>query len=137
MATSDVFSLHTRGGIDLQDLLGAPAFGLAAVVLIGIGTFSIFGYSFSETLFAGSGASISISLVTAALLLAGSWLTNRAGDGWDNLDEVESVAVGGATLLLLGMAFTPFIQDLVLGSQIVGTLASVLLSASYTVTAWY
>jgi len=75
--------------------------------------------------------------VTAALLLAGSWLTNRAGDGWDNLDEVESVAVGGATLLLLGMAFTPFIQDLVLGSQIVGTLASVLLSASYTVTAWY
>jgi len=132
-----MYSAPHQGRVSTFRICSAPPPSLAAVVLTGIGTFSIFGYSFSETLFAGSGASISISLVTAALLLAGSWLTNRAGDGWDNLDEVESVAVGGATLLLLGMAFTPFIQDLVLGSQIVGTLASVLLSASYTVTAWY
>ena len=33
MATSDVFSLHTKGGFDLQDLVVAPAFSLAAVVL--------------------------------------------------------------------------------------------------------
>ncbi|MFC3478730.1 hypothetical protein [Halobacterium litoreum] len=137
MATSDVLSLHTKGGFDMQDVLGAPFFGLAAVVLTGIGSFTILGVSFNETLFSGSGASISIALVTAALLLVLSWATNRAGDGWDDLDEVESVAVGGGTVLLLGMAFMPFIQDLVLGSDIVGLVAFVLLSSAYTVVSWY
>ncbi|WP_232687191.1 hypothetical protein [Halobacterium zhouii] len=48
--TNDVFSLHTKGGFDLQDLIGAPLFGVAALVLSGIGTFTVFGYSLSETL---------------------------------------------------------------------------------------
>lgn len=49
MATNDVSSLHTERGFDLQDLLGAPAFGLAAVVLSGIGTFNIFSESLGQT----------------------------------------------------------------------------------------
>lgn len=137
MATSDVFSLHTKGGIDLQDLIVAPLFSLAAVVLTGIGSFTLFGYSLDQSLLSGSGASISIAFLVATLALVASWATNRAGDGWDDLDELESAAVGGGVIILVGMAFIPAIQDLVLGSQAVGTLGFLFLSASYTVTAWY
>jgi hypothetical protein len=77
MATSELFSLHTKGGIDLQDLVVAPAFSLAAVVLTGIGTFSMFGYSLSDALLSGSGMSVSVAFIA----LPGSWATNRAGDG--------------------------------------------------------
>ena len=137
MATSDVFSLHTKGGIDLQDLVVAPAFSLAAVVLTGIGTFSMFGYSLSETLVSGSSLNITFAIIVAVLGLAGSWATNRAGDGWDDLDEIESIAVGGGLVVLVGMAAIPAVQDFVLGSQAVGTVAFLALSAAYTVTAWY
>lgn len=137
MATSDVFSLHTEGGFDLQDVIAAPLFSLAAVVLTGIGTFSIFGYSMDQTLFSGSGVSLSLALIVAVLALAASWATNRAGDGWDDLDEIESVAVGGGLVIIVGMAFIPAIQDLVLGSQAIGAFAFILLSSAYTVTAWY
>jgi len=139
MATSnsDLFSLHTKGGFDLQDLIVAPAFSLAAVVLTGIGTFSMFGFSLSETLLSGSGMSVSIAFIVALVALAASWTTNRAGDGWDDLDELESVAVGTGMVVLFGMAFIPAIQDLVLGSQAIGTVAFLGLSAAYTVTAWY
>ena len=137
MATSDVFSLHTKGGIDLQDLVVAPAFSLAAVVLTGIGTFSMFGYSLSETLVSGSSLNITFAIIVAVIGLAGSWATNRAGDGWDDLDEIESAAVGGGLVVLIGMAAIPAVQDFVLGSQAVGTVAFLALSAAYTVTAWY
>jgi len=137
MATSDVFSLHTRGGIDLQDLVVAPAFSLAAVVLTGIGTFSMFGYSLSETLVSGSSLNITLAIIVAVIGLAGSWATNRAGDGWDDLDEIESIAVGGGLVVLVGMAAIPAVQDFVLGSQAVGTVAFLALSSAYTVTAWY
>ena len=137
MATNDVFSLHTKGGFDLQDLLGAPAFGVAALVLSGIGTFTVFGYSLGDTLWSGSGATISIAFVVAALLLAASWMTNRAGDTWDDLDELESVAVGGGAVILAGLAFVPAVQDFILGSEAVGLVAFILLSAAYTVVAWY
>jgi len=137
MATSDVFSLHTKGGIDLQDLIVAPAFSLAAVVLTGIGTFSMFGYSLSETLVSGSSLNITLAIIVAVIGLAGSWATNRAGDGWDDLDEIESIAVGGGLVVLVGMAAIPAVQDFVLGSQAVGTVAFLALSSAYTVTAWY
>ena len=137
MATNDVFSLHNRGGIDLLDYVGAPAFGLAAVVISGIGTFSLWGYSMSETLWSSSSASISIAFIVATVLLAAAWATNRAGDGWDDLDEVESAAVGGGVIILLGIAFVPMIQDLILGSKATGTIAFLLLEGAYTVIAWY
>ena len=137
MATSELFSLHSKGGFDLQDIVVAPAFSLAAVVLTGIGTFSMFGFSLSQTLLSGSGMSVSIAFVIALVGLAASWTTNRAGDGWDDLDELESVAVGTGMVVLFGMAFIPAIQDLVLGSQAIGAVAFLGLSAAYTVTAWY
>ncbi|MCG1002609.1 MULTISPECIES: hypothetical protein [Halobacterium] len=137
MATSDVFSLHTKGGFDLQDVIAAPLFSLAAVVITGIGSFTLFGYSLDQTLFSGSGISLSLAVVVAVVALAASWATNRAGDGWDDLDEIESVAVGGGLIVLVGMAFIPAIQDLVLGSQAAGAVAFILLSSAYTVTAWY
>jgi len=137
MAVSDALSLHTKGGYDLQDLIGAPAYSLAVVVLTGIGTFSIFGFAFSETLFSYSSFSLSIALLVAVVLLGLSWTTNRAGDGWDDLDELESVAVGGAMFLLLGMASVPAVRDFVLGSQAVGIVAFIVLSTAYVVVAWY
>lgn len=137
MATSDVFSLHTKGGLDLQDLIVAPLFSIAALVVSGIGTFSIYGYSFDQTLFAGSGANISIALVVAVLALVASWATNRAGDSWDDLDEIESAAVAFGVIVLVGMALIPAIQSAVLGSTAVGTIAFLGLSAAYTVLAWY
>ncbi|NIC01078.1 hypothetical protein [Halobacterium sp. R2-5] len=137
MATSDVFSLHTEGGFDLQDVVVAPLFSLAAVVVTGIGTFTLFGHSLDQTLFSGSGVSISLAFVIGVVALAASWATNRAGDGWDDLDELESIAVGGGLVVLVGMAFIPAIQDLVLGSQAIGAVAFILLSSAYTVTAWY
>jgi len=137
MATSDVFSLHTDGGFDLQDVVVAPLFSLAAVVITGIGTFTMFGYSLDQTLFSGSGVSVSIAFVVGVIALAASWATNRAGDGWDDLDELESLAVGGGIVVLVGMAFIPAVQDLVLGSQAAGAVAFIVLSSAYTVTAWY
>jgi len=137
MAVSDALSLHTQGGYDLQDIIGAPAYSLAVVVLTGIGSFSIFGFAFSETLFSYSSFSLSIALLLAVLLLGLSWATNRAGDGWDDLDELESVAVGGGMFVLLGMAAIPAIREFVLSSQSIGIVAFVLLSAAYVVTAWY
>jgi len=137
MATSDVFSLHTKGGFDLQDLVVAPAFSLAAVVLTGIGSFTLFGYSMDRTLFSASGMSITVALLIAAVALAASWGTNRAGDGWDDLDQVESAAVAGGGIVLVGMAVIPAIQNAVLGSEAIGAVAFLALSAAYTVTAWY
>jgi hypothetical protein len=137
MAVSDALSIHTEGGYDLQDIVGAPLFSLAAVVLTGIGSFTILGIAFSKTLYAASSLTVSIALLIAPLLLALSWATNRAGDSWDDLDEIESIAVGGSMFLVLGMAAIPFIRDLVLGSQIVGMVAFVLLNAAYVVVAWY
>jgi len=137
MATSDVLSLHTDGGFDLQDVVVAPLFSLAAVVITGIGTFTLFGYSLDQTLFSGSGVSISIAFVVGVIALAASWATNRAGDGWADLDELESLAVGGGIVVLVGMAFIPAVQDLVLGSQAAGAVAFIVLSSAYTVTAWY
>lgn len=137
MATSDVLSLHTKGGLDLQDLVVAPLFSLAAVVLTGIGSFTIYGYSLNETLVSGASTSITISFLVAFLALAGSWATNRAGDGWDDLDEIESAAVAAGGIVLVGMAVIPAVQSLVLGSKAAGTIAFLGLSAAYTVTAWY
>ena len=137
MATSDVFSLHTKGGLDLQDLVVAPLYSLAAVVLTGIGSFTLYGYSLDQSLWSGSGVTISLAFIIALLGLGASWMTNRAGDGWGDLDDLESAAVGGGIILLLGMAFIPAVQDLVLGSQAAGTAAFVLLSGAYTVVAWY
>lgn len=137
MATNDVFSLHTKGGFDLQDLVVAPAFSLAAVVLTGIGTFSLFGHSLDQTLLSGSGMSVSLAFVIALVALVASWATNRAGDGWDDLDEIESAAVAGGGIVLVGMAFIPAVQDAVMGSQAIGAVAFLALSAAYTVTAWY
>jgi hypothetical protein len=137
MAVSDALSLHTEGGYDLQDMLGAPAYSLAVVVLTGIGTFSIFGFAFSETLLSYSSLTVSIALMLAVVLLGLSWVTNRAGDGWDDLDEIESIAVGGAMFLFLGMAAIPAVRDFVLGSEAVGIVAFIVLSAAYVVTAWY
>jgi len=137
MATSDVFSLHTKGGLDLQDLVVAPLYSLAAVVLTGIGSFTLYGYTLDQSLWSGSGVTISLAFVIALLGLAASWATNRAGDGWDDLDDLESVAVGGGVILLFGMAVVPAVQDLVLGSQAAGTAAFILLSGAYTVVAWY
>jgi hypothetical protein len=137
MAVSDSLSLHTAGGFDLQDVLGAPAFGLAAVVITGIGTFNLFGINFGETLWSASSLEVSIALVVALFLLGLSWATNRAGDTWEDLDELESVAVGSGLVILLGMALVPAIREFVLASNATGTVAFILLSAAYTVTAWY
>jgi len=137
MATSDVFSLHTKGGLDLQDLVVAPLYSLAAVVLTGIGSFTLYGYSLDQSLWSGSGVTITLAFIIALLGLGASWMTNRAGDGWDDLDDLESAAVGGGIILLLGMAFIPAVQDLVLGSQAAGTVAFLVLSGAYTVVAWY
>jgi len=137
MSVANLTSLHTEGGYDLQDVLGAPAFGLAAVVITGIGTFELFGINFSETLFAASSLDVSIALVVATLLLGLSWTTNRAGDTWGDLDEVESLAVGGALVILIGMAAIPAVRDFVLSSNATGTVGFILLSAAYTVLAWY
>ena len=137
MAVTDSLSLHTAGGFDLQDVLGAPAFGLAAVVITGIGTFNLFGISFGETLFSASSAQVSIAMLVATLLLGLSWATNRAGDTWDDLDELESIAVGSGMVILIGMAAIPAVRDFVLSGNATGTVAFILLSAAYTVTAWY
>ena len=137
MATNDVFSLHTEGGFDLLDLIGAPAFGLAAVVLSGIGTFSLMGFSLSEVVFSSSSISITWAMLVAALLLGASWVTNRAGESWDDLDEFESAAVAGGVLVVAGLAIVPAFQDWVLGSDIIGVAAFLALSAAYTVLAWY
>ncbi len=139
MATSvdNALSLHTEGGFDLQDILGAPAFGLAAVVISGIGTFNLYGVNFADTLFSYSSLNVSIAIAVAALLLGLSWATNRAGDNWGDLDEIESIAVGGGLVLLLGMAAIPAVQDFVLSGNATGTVAFILLSSAYTVVAWY
>ena len=134
---NNLTSLHTKGGFDLQDLLGAPAFGLAAVVISGIGTFTMFGFNFSETLFSYSSLDVSIAMLVAVALLGLSWTTNRAGDDWGDLDEIESAAVGSGLVLLLGMAVVPAVRDFVLTGNATGTVAFVLLSAAYTVVAWY
>jgi len=139
MATSvdKALSLHTEGGFDLQDILGAPAFGLAAVVISGIGTFELFGINFADTLFSYSSLDVSIAIAVATLLIGLSWVTNRAGDNWDDLDEIESLAVGGGLLLLAGMAAVPAVSDFILSSNATGTVGFILLSAAYTVLAWY
>src|SRR6056297_445489 len=137
MAVTDSLSLHTACGFDLQDVLGAPAFGLAAVVITGIGTFNLFGVNFGETLWSASSLNVSIAMVVAVLLLGLSWTTNRAGDSWGDLDELESVAVGGGLVILIGMAAIPAVRDFVLSGNATGTVAFVLLSSAYTVLAWY
>ncbi|NIB98928.1 hypothetical protein [Halobacterium sp. R2-5] len=71
MADPDAFSLHTKGGLDLQDLIVAPLFSLAAVVVTGIGTFTLFGHSLDQTLWSGFGVTISVAFIIA--LLVGSW----------------------------------------------------------------
>jgi len=70
----------------MKDVIGSPADGLAVVVLTGIGSFSLFGFAFSETLFSYSSFGLSIALLLGVLLLALRWMTNRAGGGWDELD---------------------------------------------------
>jgi hypothetical protein len=137
MSVTDSISLHNQGDIDLLDYFGAPAFGLCAVVLTGIGTFSIFNTSLSETVFSATGVNVSIAFLVAAFLLIAAWFTNRAGDGWEDLDEFESVSVGGGVIVLVGVAFVPFISDLVAGSHVWGVVSFVLLSGAYTVLAWY
>jgi len=137
MATKDALSLHNKGGIDILDYVGAPAFGLSAVVLTGIGTFSMFGISLSETLLSGTGITVSIAFVIAFLLMGAAWFTNRAGDSWDDLDDVESYTVAGGMLFLLGVAFVPAISEAVASSNVMGVVAFMALSGAYTVLAWY
>lgn len=73
IVTLELFSLHSKEGFDLQDVVVAPAFNLAAVTLAGIGTFSMFGSSLSRTLLSGSGMSVSIAFVIAFVGLTAIW----------------------------------------------------------------
>jgi len=137
MSTSIEGLMHRTGSIDLTDYIGVPAFSLAAVVLTSIGSFSIYGFDLSMTLWSGSGATITLAWLIAVVSLGAAWTTNRMGDNWDDFDEFESAAVVTGGVLLVGIPFVPFINDLVTGSQIAGTIALAVLSGLYTVLAYY
>jgi len=138
MATSSLDGLmHRTGSIDLLDYLGVPAYSLAVVVLTGIGSFSLYGYDLSMTLWSGASASISLAWLIATLTLGAAWASNRMGDNWDDFDEIESAAVIGGVVILVGIPFVPVVGDFVTGSQIAGTGAMAVLSGLYTVLAYY
>jgi len=129
--------MHRTGSIDLTDYIAAPAFSVAAFVLVGIGSFSLYGYDLSMTLWSGSGATLTLAWLITVIALGSAWATNRMGDNWDDFDEFESAAVVTGGVLLVGIPFVPFINDLVTGSQIAGTIALVVLGGLYTVLAYY
>lgn len=129
--------LHRTGSIDLTDYIMAPAFSVAAFVLVGIGSFSLYGYNLSMTLWSGSGATVTLAWLISTIALGSAWASNRMGDNWDDFDELESAAVIGGVVLLVGIPFVPFVNNAVTGSQAVGTVALVVLGALYTTLAYY
>lgn len=136
MATTSEL-IHSKGSIDLFDYIGFPLYGLAIVTMTGIGTFSIYGYDLTTVLYSFSGGEITTANVIAIGLLALGWVTNRAGDGFDDLDEWEAGTVVVGAVALLGIMFVPAVDDLVVGSDLWGTVALVALSGAYTVIGYY
>lgn len=52
------------------------------------------------------------------------------------MDDVETYAVGGTVLLLLANEFVPQVNDLIVGSDVVGLIAVALMSAGYYAVAY-
>jgi len=129
--------LHREGSIDATDFVLGWAYPIAVVVLVGIGSFSLFGYSMSDVLWSATGAEVTVAWLVALLCLGGAWATNRAGEGFDDLDMIEQGAAGGAALLMIGIPFVPALNDLVLSSDSIGAVAGMILTGAYALLAYY
>ncbi|MFB6120978.1 MAG: hypothetical protein ABEJ68_07690 [Halobacteriaceae archaeon] len=129
--------MHREGSIDVTDFVLGWAYPIAVVVLVGIGQFSLFGYSMSDVLWSATGAEVTIAWVVALVCLVGAWATNRANQSLDDMDEIEQAAAGGAALLMIGIPFVPALNNLVMSSQTVGAVAGMILTGAYALLAYY
>ena len=129
--------LHSVGSIDLLDYILAPVFVLSSVSMTGVGAFTVLGYGFSDVLWSLSGAELTLGFILGALALVAAWVSNRAGDRWDDFDDFESAAIVLGLVSMVGMVFVPVFRELVLGNEVVGIVVVLIHSAAYTVIGYY
>jgi len=138
MATTSIGELfHRSDSIDPLDIITYAAFALAVPALVGIGSFSLYGYSMSMTLLSASGMTLTLSWAIAAGTFLLAYATNHMGADWDEFDDGELVTLGAGLLLLVGIPFVPILHDFVVQSKIVGTAAAGILGGAYIVLAYY
>jgi hypothetical protein len=122
------------GRIDAEDAVISPLVIVAAFVLAGAASVSMFGYAFSDVAFTVSGVSPSIAFIVAAGGFAVAWLTNRPDI--DGLDQEYTILAGAGMLALVGMEFVPAVQNMVVGSDVLGFIAASLVGGAFYVVSY-
>jgi hypothetical protein len=120
--------------IDTEDAIMAPAFLIGTMAMSGIASISIFDYALTDAAFSVGQTGITWAFLVAVAALGFAYATN--GPALDKMDDVETYAVGGTVLLLLANEFVPQVNDLIVGSDVVGLIAVALMSGGYYAVAY-
>ena len=129
--------IHNNSGVDVIDSLGAPFFAIASFVTLLEATISLtyFGVSFSmsDIVWTVGGLELTWAWLTTTLVLAVVWATNEVGD----YDQEWHRYIPVSMLVIHAMVLFPTGADLVTGSDLVGTIALMVMGAGYYLAAYY
>ena len=127
----------TAGDYNLFDIIILPFNVAASLVLTGLGTVAIYGYSFSGPLpvgFIPEFVTLSTSVAVVTYLLA--YLSNDRTDV-RGLSDMQQFALGAGLLSVAVLSFVPGAQELVASEDFVALSLLGVQSAAYYVLAYY
>ncbi len=129
-----------------MDAIDASLFVLntmAGFLLVGIGTFDLFGVNFSETLFEPFGIALSTAWVIGYAAILGTIVTNDNTELTNLSEDVQSLegyylvaAVGTLLLPILFVAFPDSVGDFFMSEDLWGLAYVVLVTSGQAALGW-
>jgi hypothetical protein len=130
-------SLHEFGEMDWIDSILGTLFVLMTLSMTAWVTLTVepISQELGMTLFAQSGAKITLDLVLGVGLLVVAYATNRVD--YDMWSREEAAVVAGVLLIHIAVAFVPIARELVTTNVYVGLLVTVVNAAGFALIAYY
>ena len=117
------------GEIDFEDAILSPLFVIAAAVSTGLATVTIFDTSLGGTMFSAGGQEIGYASVISVAVLGAAWVTNQPD--LDNMDDMESYAVIGTAIAVVGVPLIPALHSFVTGNDLVSLIVMCVQAAGF------